>query len=1113
MQNKSTFLSIILIVLFILTANLKSFSQCTWTTVDFDDFETTSSHIYVSNNTNFPGTSLLFGQGTNAAGAKNGVKGMWLNIQNSGVPPQTVLVNRPYTVCPGQNYQFQAWIGGTQGADYTTDIYDGTNINGIPIASYNSFQPWVYQTIGPFTPTNGTITMVIRNNIAGGIGLNDFNMDDLALQLCDPDTIDNPISLCPTSGITPLYNNLSSPMDITGAWSPAGVLTGGYLGNYDPLNMPVGTYSYTIDPGGICPDTTRTVTVSFSGPDLITPIDTCFSAGESLTSAFIDNNATGGTVTYWQDALITIPEPNPTNITTSGTYYIVMDAVGCADTTGINVFINPTAYVPTDISYCAGDAVPASAYSSLPIGATFNWTNNNTNTGLGALNTGNTPAFTATNTTLLPDTSTVSVWGELNSCIGDTADYLIIVNPTPLMPTASDELICINNSATLTASVSGGTYDWYDAAIGGTLLFTGASYTTPILTVNTSYWVESVINNCSGPRTQVDVTIGAGLVVTATSDVVTICPGDVANLAVSPITLSNTYNWSEQGIATIDTLPNIAVTPTDTTMFTVTVTDTFGCIGIDSVQVNVRPLPVVIVPPNSTYCSGVVVPAINYAVTPTSTTPGTAFWTNSNPSIGTGLLVNGWNDISSFTTVNNTTQTIIDTISVRPFLGGCTGNLTTHTITVNPIPVVLTPPDVVYCIDEVAPITSFFGTPFGTLFNWTNTNTSTGMAATGSNTIPSFVATNTTNFPNIGVVSITPFANGCVGNTSTYSVTVSSPITIDRVINDATCYQSNDGQIRVIPSGGTPDYNYSWTTGDTDSIVSNLSPDSVSVNVTDVNGCFQDSTFFINEPDSIDYITFTATPREGCSPLEVQFNSTIDPAQHLLQNYIWNFGNNLVPQDTFIANTTYNNPGSYNVSLTVVDLSGCSNTLVMNDFITVHEDPEAHFNTAPETPTMFNPTIDFTDDSYPNVIGWEWTFDSLGNSNFQDPNFTFPEDSGTYYITLVVEDANSCKDSLTKKVSIKSEVALFVPNSFTPNGDGLNDTFTPKGFGIADNAYSFLVFNRWGEVVFETNNPLDEWDGSFKGKLLPEGVYVWRANFLDLNAKEYRRKGQLNILR
>tara|TARA_B110000459_G_scaffold92600_1_gene103558 strand:- start:280 stop:4194 length:3915 start_codon:yes stop_codon:yes gene_type:complete len=779
------------------------------------------------------------------------------------------------------------------------------------------------------------------------------------------------------------------------------------------------------------------------------------------------------------------------------------------DTLNITINISPTVTVPLDISYCAGGAVPASFYTSLPTGSTYEWFHTNTSIGLPntILTAGNTPGFAATNTTLLPDTSIVYVIPTLNTCPGDTVDYLIIVNPTPAAPTSSDELICINNTATLTATAPGGIYEWHDADVGGTLLFTGPSYTTPILTVDDTSWVQSTINNCTGPRTEVIAEIGLGLLVEAGTPV-NICAGEVANLAATPNAATNTYEWSGIGTTIVDTFFNLTVTPTDTTQYIIEITDVFGCIGKDSVTVNVKPTPLVTVPADAIYCNGIALAPSNYSSIPAG---ATYTWSNTTPSIG--LTTSTSQNTPGFTTTNATTQILIDTISVIPSYLGCVGDTVDYTITVNPIPTLIPQPNAGYCVGDTVPVTYLLGTPLGSSFTWTNTNITTGMILTGTDTIPSFVTTNTTFLPNTGVVSIIPTANGCIGSTSSFLVTVSAPIIIDRLITHANCFGSNDGEIRVNPSGGTPGYIYSWTTGETDSIASNLSPGPVTVTVKDTYNCFQDSTFNIVEPDSIDYISFYATPREGCSPLEVQFNCTIDPAQHLLQNYVWDFGNNLVPQDTFIAQSIYETAGAYNVSLTVTDFSGCSNTLTLNDFITVFEDPEAHFNTLPQNPTMLNPTIAFSDVSYPNVVGWEWQFDTLGISNYESPSFTFPEDSGNYYITLIVEDENTCRDTLTRIVSIRSEIALFFPTSFTPNGDGLNDTFSPKGFGIAEENFSFLIFNRWGELVFETNNVLEGWDGSFKGDLLPSGVYIWRADFRDLNGKEYRKNGQMNILK
>ena len=856
-----------------------------------------------------------------------------------------------------------------------------------------------------------------------------------------------------------------------------------------------------------------TITINTS-PDLITPTDTCFSTGESITTTFIDNNTTGGTVTYWQNALATTPELNPTNITASGTYYIVMAANGCSDTASINVNINPTTVVPGNISYCSGDAVPASAYTSTPAGATFDWLNSNTSIGLAAANgVANTSGFTATNTSLLPDTSIISAWATLNSCPGDTAKYLIIVNPLPVA-LARDTLICTNNNTTLTATDPGGVYEWFDAATGGTLLHTGAAYTTPILTASTSYWVQSTINGCTGPRTKVDVTIGNGLIVDAGADV-DICEGEIINLSATPTTVTNTFNWSEPGGSAIPNVFNPSVSPSDTTLYKVEITDIFGCIGIDSVTVNVKPTPVVTVPRDSVYCNGEPVPASAYTSSPIG---ATYTWTNSNPNVGLATLLGssatGNPNTPVFTATNTTTQQITSTISVTPTLLNCVGNPQDYTVTVNPIPTITSfPNDETYCISDVVPASNVTGTPTSLTFNWTNSNTAIGLGSNGLMDVPSFTATNITHIPEVGLITITPEANGCVGPSVNYNITVSAPIIIDRVITDATCFGSDDGKITVIPSGGTPSYNYNWTSGDSGPNASNLPSGPVTITIIDANNCTQDSTFNIIEPDSIDYITFRATPQKGCAPLEVRFNATIDPAIHLIQNYVWDFGNNLVPQDSFVAHSYYNESGFYNVSLTVTDYSGCSNTHTINGFIEVYEDPEAHFDFTPENPEMLNPTVDFRDLSFSNIVDWEWYFDTLGNSNLQNPSFIFPEDSGTYPITLIVENENTCKDTLTKVVKVKSETAIFIPNSFTPNGDGINDVFMPKGFGVNLQNYSFLVFNRWGELIFQSNDIKNGWDGSFKGELLPSGVYVWRIDYQDLNGNNYRNKGQINILR
>ena len=815
------------------------------------------------------------------------------------------------------------------------------------------------------------------------------------------------------------------------------------------------------------------------------------------TTAYHNGDGTGITITT-NGSVVKVANLSNTHFPNNATKYMTL-------ATNVTV-ITP----PATNTYCVGEIVPASGFTSLPANATYGWLHSNTAIGLAATSgTGNVPAFTATNTTSLPDTSVVRVYPALNSCPGDTVHYLIIVQPMIPQPTADTVLTCVNTSATLTATAPGGNYEWYTDTVGGTLLATGNNYTTTPLTADTSFWVQTTISGCISPRTKVYVFVGQGITADAGSDV-DICSGETANLVATPNVMGNTYNWSAPSTPTIDTFATQSVTPTDTTTYTVLITDVYGCTGTDSVTVNVKPIPVAIVPTDSAYCVGDTVPSSVYSSTPA----GASYtWTNTNTSIGLGA--NGSGNTPIFLNSNSTANSITAIISVTPTLLGCVGTPVPYTITSNPIPMLATPPSNFYCVGDVVPATNIVGTPAGVTFDWTNTDTTIGVGASGTQNLPSFVATNTTTFATTGIITLTPTANSCVGNPTNYSISISSPIIIDRIITHPTCFQSTNGKVVAIPSGGTPGYSYFWDTGAIDSIVTNLPKGLVTLTVTDANNCTQDSTFAIVAPDSMDYISFSASPKSGCSPLEVNFINTTDP--NLANKYTWEFGNNLAPDTNWLASATYTTPGSYNVSLTIVDYLGCTNTLTVADFITVLENPQAHFKTSPENPTMFNPTIELEESSYPNVVDWEWYFkyygDTLGFSVEQNPIYTFPEDSGSYWITLVVTDENTCKDTLTRKVLIRSEYALFFPNTFTPNGDGLNETFAPKGFGVDEAEYSLIIFNRWGELVFETHTFSEGWDGTYKGEMSPSGVYVWRVDFVDLNGEGFQRTGQVKILR
>lgn len=375
--------------------------------------------------------------------------------------------------------------------------------------------------------------------------------------------------------------------------------------------------------------------------------------------------------------------------------------------------------------------------------------------------------------------------------------------------------------------------------------------------------------------------------------------------------------------------------------------------------------------------------------------------------------------------------------------------------------------------------------------NWTPNNTINGLCA--------------------GIYTVYATDGSC---TDSLVITINEPtaISIPAVITDASCNGISDGQIIVAPQGGTPGYNYSWSyTGIGNSAVATGLPAGThTVTVTDANGCTEDSTFTLGEPAPLNFVTFTADILNGCSPLTVEFTNTTDT--NIVASMVWNFGNGQTAT-TNSATATFIDSGTYDVSLTVTDTHGCQGLLVEPAYITVHPDPIADFTATPGYATVFDPSFNFIDLSQYNIVSWSWSFDNLGTSTNQNPTFVFPEDTGNYAISLLVIDNNGCRDSITQTVTVKGEYGIFVPNAFTPDGDGQNEGFAPQGFGISNAGYSFLIFDRWGEKIFESGQLGEPWFGDYKGKLVPTGVYVWKLTFFDLNGHQHSEVGKVNIIK
>ncbi len=301
--------------------------------------------------------------------------------------------------------------------------------------------------------------------------------------------------------------------------------------------------------------------------------------------------------------------------------------------------------------------------------------------------------------------------------------------------------------------------------------------------------------------------------------------------------------------------------------------------------------------------------------------------------------------------------------------------------------------------------------------------------------------------------------------------------------------------------------NYLWSQGDTNQSISIDTSGTYSVEVTE-GFCYASDTVTIGfySPNPL----FSYTDTIGCQPLVTYFTNLSTTSIGVITSWYWTFG------DGFSSNLEnpsheYINSGTYDVTLIVTTATGCSFSLMKQIQVTVYPKPMAAFTFSPNPPST-GELIQFTDQSI-DALSWEWSFGSGDSSTLQSPTHAY-EDIANFEVQLIVTN-EECVDSIARTIVIKEELIYYVPNAFTPDGDEFNNTFSPvftSGFDRFD--YHLSIYNRWGEILFESHNFELGWDGTYNGKLVQDGVYTWKIEFANINSDErHIVHGHVNILR
>lgn len=918
-------------------------------------------------------------------------------------------------------------------------------------------------------------------------------------------------------------------------------------------NGPVGTYSITVNPTPyvnalndtvICNNQNAAVNITTNIPANITWFATQ------------NANVSGELTTVQTNTFINDLLSNTSSVPQSVTYTITPTTLaGCVGPDSfVVVQVQPDVLlnIPQNLEICSGAGVNAVLAANIP--SNFSWfcTVNNPNvtgesliTNSGAVINDVLVNNSNQNQLVVYSVTPTSIQGN---CQGPSQTITVIVKPPLALLNQDTVTICSNGNVNLNLVANTNvTFNWYADPNVNVLNETTNITTSSIINdqlVNPTGAVEevtyhvigtSVANGCSSPVIPITVFVNPIPLVNPNPDL-NLCHNQwTPQVLFTGNAPGAVYNWSAAGAAIglqslggIDSLnafvaSNPGVAPISATIIVspLFTANNVSCAGAkDTFQIVVNPQPSAFPLNNLILCEGT-----NSAVVPIlGPIGGTTFnWVNSNAAVG--LASTGTGNVPVFMAQNPTALPIQSVVTVTPvFINGatqCSGLNQTYTITVNPTPNVLTQQFSI-CAGQAVNMNLLADIP--STFQWYATPNPNVQGETYSPTQTSSVINDvliqTTNAPqtvqyHVSGVSI-PY--GCIGSDSIMTVTINPwPTVAFNALNPPYC----DLTPIAFQNMSVGAYDYLWHFGDgTNSYLSNPShqfPAVGTYNVTLVatdpyTGC-SDSTM---QPVSISPSPnpgFSYSDSIGCGLLNVVYTAAV---YNTSWNYVWNFGNGASTEQVGQVGYQFTQQGCYDISLTVTNPQGCTATETNFNVACVYESPVAVAGADPTEVTTLEPLVEFTNNSE-NASSYAWNFgDGTYGFGFE-PIHLFPAEPADYVVSLVAMNEVGCTDTAYVSIHVEENLIYYVPNSFTPNDDEKNQVFLPIiSQGFKPGTYLLRIFNRWGELVFESKDPYTGWGGDYgpTHTNCQSGTYTWVLNFQVLQTQEDKEfVGHVNLIK
>jgi gliding motility-associated-like protein len=646
--------------------------------------------------------------------------------------------------------------------------------------------------------------------------------------------------------------------------------------------------------------------------------------------------------------------------------------------------------------------------------------------------------------------------------------------PDPLTITKSPTTCALcSGSATVTANFCGApdtvgpTYLWSDGETTrkATHLCSGVDTIAVTIECGLIYKDTVTINSSSGGYTVTRDSTGASCAL----------PGN-ASVSITGGNPPYTYNWSN-GSTTSSTGPVGAGS------YCVGMRDNSGCFDSLCITVTGTTLPTItIAPAPDTICNG--------GTTDTITASGgvSYVWTPA-----AGLSCTTCAKITA-TASSTTTYTVVGTDA-----NGCSNSATVVVDVLPPPAITITAPGDSICNGQSLWLTAHGGMSYV----WAPSSGLSCTSCTASQASP----LTTTTYTVIGTN-----ANGCTG-AGTFTVKLSEQPILVLSPNMHIC--SGNTVTLMVSSSSSTGLSYQWMPGGSTSQTITVTPSSTQIyTITATDACGVSSSTVTVDVLPGPTPNFNAELLSGCPPACIPFRDLSSISNGKISQWEWNFGNG---DTSNMENPVYCYPktGLYSVTLTATSDSGCSATLSIKQMITVFSNPAAAFTASPQPTDILQPYIQFTDqstDAY-GIVYWYWNFGSTGDSNtsyLENPHYTY-SDTGTYCIKMGVMNQHGCVDTVTNCIVIDPIFTLYIPDAFTPNGDGLNDAFMAKGNDVK--TFEMYIFDRWGMQLFHSTNINDGWDGTVKGSVAMEDTYVYMITATDNRNNKHSYTGKVTLIR